>query len=264
MSIFDGLEKFGLAHLKNSKVVTEKPEAEHLDKIEKPEKTYDIKEYVFLKEYECPACQKPFKAYTIKASKLKLVSIDDDLYPCYSNIEPLFYDAIICPSCGYSALKQNFSSLTERQADFILENITPSFKSVEYPEMMTVDLAIDAYKLVLVNALVKKAKNSEKAYICLKLSWLYKLKDDKENELNIIKEAYDSFKAAIALENPPFFGLDENTVLYLTSRLCYKLGHYEEALKILPKVITNKTVNPRLKDRALTLKDLLLKEHHGN
>ena len=34
--------------------------------------------------------------------------------------------------------------------------------------------AIERYKLALYNTLVKKGKNSEKAYECLKISWLYR------------------------------------------------------------------------------------------
>ncbi|MBR2057863.1 MAG: DUF2225 domain-containing protein, partial [Fibrobacter sp.] len=35
------------------------------------------------------------------------------------------------------------------------------------------DTSIERYKLALYNSMVKRAKISEKSYICLKIAWLY-------------------------------------------------------------------------------------------
>lgn len=256
LSIFEGLEKFGLDHLKEMKLETSKDsQAEALKK-----KQINIKDYIFEKTFDCPVCYKQFKANVVRSSKLKLDKIDEDLCPTYVNIEPLCYEAIVCINCGYSGLKQNFSSITERQGEFILSTITPRFKPVIYPDEITIDMAIERFKLVLVNSLVKRAKDSEKGYICLKISWLYKMKQDKKNELIFTKEAYNALMAALTSEVPPLFGLDENTVLYLLAISCYKLSNYDEALRLLPKIILSKSISPRLKDRAIDLKDKIMAE----
>ncbi len=258
MSIFEGLEKFGLGHLKNTPLEVEKPAEGAAAASQKKE--INPKDFIFEKIYDCPVCDKQFKAFTVKNSKLKLESINDNLRPIYSPIDPLFYDAIVCTNCGYSALKQNFTSITERQADIILKTIKPNFKPVFYPELMDVDMAIECYKLALVNSAVKRAKESEKGFICMKISWLYEIKGDVENELMFVKQAYDSFNSAFSSETPPMFGLDENTLIYLLSMFAFKLKNLDDSLRLLPKVITSKTVTPRLKDRAIDLKDRILAE----
>ena len=69
--------------------------------------------------------------------------------------------------------------------------------------------AIERYKLALYNTLVKKGKNSEKAYECLKISWLYRgwieelskaeKKDEKtlaecrKEEATYYEQAYEGF-----------------------------------------------------------------------
>ena len=49
----------------------------------------------------------------------------------------------------------------------------------EYKELYTYDEALERYKVALANAIVKLAKPSEKAYICLKTAWLLRGKGEK-------------------------------------------------------------------------------------
>ena len=63
---------------------------------------------VFKKSYKCPICDSNFKCLTVKQGKARMVSSDIDLKVNYRDIEPLKYDIILCPVCGYAALERYF------------------------------------------------------------------------------------------------------------------------------------------------------------
>ena len=130
-------------------------------------------DYLFDKAFKCPICDKDFKAKTVKVGKVKLAGTDLDLRPKYDQVDLIKYDVIMCPHCGYATLSRFFKFVTTPQAKHIRESISASFKpQEETKEIYSYDDALERYQLTLVNAIVKQAKPSEKAYICLKTAWL--------------------------------------------------------------------------------------------
>lgn len=135
--------------------------------------------------------------------------------------------------------------------------------------------ALYRYKLCLANAVVKKSKASEKAYICLKAGWLLrswqeslkaseeetdpkKLEDLKGQEQEFLKSAMDGFFAAREAEGYPMCGMDETTVDYLSAVLAMDYGQLEIASKIISSIIMSPSANARMKDRARDVKEMIL------
>ncbi|MCX7885300.1 MAG: DUF2225 domain-containing protein [Caloramator sp.] len=220
-------------------------------------KDINIKNCLYDKSYTCPVCGNNFKEKTVKIGKARLVSKDTDLMPRYRNINPLFYDVIICPKCGYSSLISYFDKIKKDQAELIISKISSKFKARIYPEIYDLDTAIERYKLALLNSVVKNAKSSEKAYICLKTAWLYRLKDSKEDEKKFLEQALIGFKEAYEKESFPICGMDKFTLMYLLGELSRRLGDNNEALFWFSKVIVSTNVTPRLKELAREQKDLI-------
>ncbi len=252
--IFDGLEKFGLGEYK--KVELFEPDKKATDKgVNVAEKQFNIKDCIYTKEFVCPVCGKTFGSNIIRTGKVKLENIEYDLRPIYSPIEPLFYDNIVCVKCGYSTVKQMFANIRDSQIDLILNQLTPKFTPITYPDELTIDMAIERYKLTLLNTYIKKGKNGEKAYVCMKLCWLFRIKGDKESELLFAKHTRDGFIKAFSTEVCPIMGLEENTVIYIIAAFSRTLKEYEDSLRFLGRVIVSKTASSRLKDRARDLRD---------
>lgn len=255
ISFLENIEKFGLQDLKGLELFNK---AKPSNKIhpEQLEKIFDINDYVFEKTYSCPVCDKQFQNTTIRVGKMQTVAIDYDLRPIFKEpIQPLFYDIISCNHCGYSSISQKFSLIGERQAQKILDNITPKFKPITYPLQLTLDMAIERYQLALLNAIIKKSKDGEKAYICMKLAWLYRSKRDGEHEKAFIRMSYEGFTSAYQNEGMPICGLDEHMIMYLLAAFAKTLGLYSDSLKLLSNIIISKSVSSRLKERARDLKD---------
>ena len=276
-----GLEKLGLKNLDSLNLYEEEKEKEQEGKVEEEVPAEEAvqdkeKEYLFSKTYDCPVCGTKFKDITVKANRARLLHTDRDLRPIHEEIEPLKYEAIVCPKCGYAALGRYFGTLAPSQAKAIRENISNSYQgSSEEKETYTLEEALERNKMCLLNAIVKHAKASEKAYICLKCGWLVRCmreelekehpedvehrKELQEQELEYLKNAYEGFvNARMTESNYPMCGMDEMTVDYLLAALAMDIGQYDVATKMIAAVLTSTSATPRIKDKARDLKKELI------
>lgn len=255
-NLFSGLEELGFKNLDSIDLYNQENTKENQNDASVKNEV-SSENFLYDKSYICPVCGNNFKAKAVKVGKTRLVSKDTDLMPRYENINPLFYDVIICPRCGYSAMIKYFDKIRDEQALLIKSKITPRFKARIYPDTYDIDIAIERYKLALLNAVVKNAKSSEKAYICLKTAWLYRIKESSDEEQKFIEQALIGFKEAYEKEAFPVCGMDRFTLMYLIGELSRRLGNDHEALLWFGKVIVSPNINPRLKELARDQKDLI-------
>ena len=268
--LLSGLESFGLKDLEGMSLFEEKKPAEDQGAAAAPE----VKEEDFLleKTIQCPLCDEQFKTRAVKGGKAKLVGTDMDLRPRYQELDIVKYDVLLCPYCGYAALTRYFPSILSSQAKKIKEKISPSFRGKkDLPEVYTYDEALERYKMALVNAIVKGAKASEKAYICLKSAWICRGKAEELGEQSpdyakfkamddeYTKNAYEGFVAAVSTESFPMCGMDEQTVNYLIGVLAFKTSHFDVASKMIANILQSNGASPRIKDKARDLKEEVLK-----
>ncbi|MCM1287959.1 MAG: DUF2225 domain-containing protein [Clostridium sp.] len=273
MGLFSGMEKFGLGKYNGAHIIEEeKNDADEKGKVVKPKLTEE--DCLFDKHFTCPVCDYPFSTKFVRAGKLKLSSKDTDMRPIYEVMDPLKYDIITCDKCGYSSLIKYFGKLSTKQMRDIRDEVGNSFSGIDNSmSVYSYEDALVRYKLALVCAMVKKAKNSELGYICLKTSWIYRgmresLSEDErdkadalyQDELECVENAYETFSKALSNEPLPIAGMDENTLKYLLAELARKLKKYEDAARMIGSVITNRSTGDRLKDQALTLKDQIKAE----
>lgn len=279
-NIFSDLASMGFEGLSNLKIFDDEEEKKKEKKVEAKPEPVQVKEedFLFEKTLKCPVCDKEFKEKTVKTGKPRLIGSDPDLRPKYQGIDSVKYDAVICPRCGYGALSRFFAGITAHQAKTIKDNVSANFKGLPGDGTATTysyDDALARFKLVLFNTVVKKGKISERAYTCLKIAWLYRGKaenlnpEDKdytesknaceEAEKEFLKNAYEGFTMALSKELYPICGMDEFTFMYLMANLAYMVGQNDESLRYVSRIIISPGANPKLKDKARDLKELLKK-----
>lgn len=229
--------------------------------------------FVFGKKVECPMCGKEFKNPTVKASKARMVGSDQDLRPRYEGINPIKYDVIMCPNCGYAALERYFKTLTQVQMGMIRENICNAYQRRDMKETFAYEDAVIRYKMAMLNSMVKQAGDSERAYLCLRMGWLLRgwresLSPDQQEaaakleaqEEEYLKNAKTGFEQANMKEDYPICGMDESTMDYLIAALSFRFEEYDAALKLLSNIIASRAAGVRVKDRARDLKDEILQK----
>ncbi|MCI8522196.1 MAG: DUF2225 domain-containing protein [Lachnospiraceae bacterium] len=277
--LLSGLEQFGLSNLESMDLYEAPKKAEAGAGSGEPGAAPVVQEQDFLfdKSFTCPICDREFKARTVKIGKAKLGGSDLDLRPRYEQIDLLKYDIIMCPNCGYAALSRFFKFLTSPQAKNIQKAISSTFKpQQETKETYTYDEALERYKLTLANAIVKQARSSEKAYICLKTAWLLRGKAEhldntqpdyeeqkkacQEEEDEFLKSALEGFLAARQTESFPMCGMDEPTVDYLIAVTAMRFEQYDLTSRLITGILTSTGANPRMKDKARDVKEMLMKK----
>jgi len=275
MGILSGLSDMGLSRLEGAEIFEseqKKPEK----KPQNTEKVINEADFLFDKSIECPVCHQKFTERTLKTGKARLVRQDKDLRPVFMGIDPGKYEINSCPHCGYSALEKYFGIIAAPQAKLIRENITVSFRRFRRGTIISYDEAIERYRLTLANCIVKKGKDSEKAYVCLKMAWVVRgkmetldkdtpdydevMEDLKADEQELLHNAAEGFKLARQNESFPIAGMDEVTLDYLLAVLLLNEGNLDEAGKFIVHVLQSRSANTRIKNKALDVKEEIIQK----
>ncbi len=278
-NLFSGLEAFGLGNLSEMDIYDEKEKESAKKQAEDNKPAFSEEDIIFDKTYTCPVCDREFKAKTVKSGKVKLLALDTDLRPVYQDMDPLKYDAIVCPYCGFAALNRFFKYVSSAQITLIKKNITSTFRGIkDEGNVYSYDDAIARHKIALVNAIVKKAKTSERAYTCLKTAWVLRGKSEhlpknlpdydkqmlelEKEELDFMAKAYMGFDEAFSKEDFPMCGMDESTITLLMAELARRVGKFDEAGRWISKVLISRDANERIKAKARDIKDLIKEQKY--
>lgn len=287
MGLLSGLEKFGLEQMDTTNLFEDekKPKAEQQGQADAPKEEKHLEtEFLLLKSIRCPVCDHVFRTRLVKTGRVKRLEPDFDLRPRFAYIDTNKYDVSSCPKCGYTAINRYFSHITSGQVKLIDQGVHSKFKAntlvnaEDVLEAYTYEEAIEYCKLALYCTMVKRGSTSEKAYECLKLSWLYRgwreklesegtndrelLSNVKEEEDAYYKQAYEGFMKAIASESFPMCGMEESTVNILLANMAFKLEKYDVSSKLVSAILTSRVASRSVKDRAMTLKEEIIKKLH--
>lgn len=277
MGLLSGLGNLGLGGLEGMDIYEEEETKEKAAAAAAAPPKVEEKDLIYDKVFTCPVCGKEFSAKIMKTGKAKLIGTDMDLRARYEGIDAVKYDVELCGSCGYAALSRYFSTLTAPQIKLIKEKICNGVHVKPYEgETYTYEHAFERYQLALANAVVKKSRASEKAYICLKSGWLVRgwreclQEDGKENaqliaelakkEEEYLQNAYKGFIEARKSESFPMCGMDEVTIDYLLAVLSARFKKYDVASRLVSSILTSPTANARTKDKARDLKEHIIAE----
>lgn len=276
VNIFAGLEKFGVGVTEEElfrNEEEEKKKAAAAAVAATPEATEE--DMLLDRPYTCLVCEEEFKVKTVKSGKAKSLGVDIDLRSKFEGIDVTKYDVIACPICGFAALTRYYVTVMPTQKKLVREKISAGFKGLAYKEgIYTYEDAMERYQLALANAVVKGAKPSEKAYICMKSGWLVRgmrealdpsavdfaelTKEYITLEKEYLKNAMEGLVVARQKESYPMCGMDEFTVDYLIAALAIQIEKYDVASKLIASLLGNMATPPRIKDKARDLKDLVL------
>ncbi|MCL2698931.1 MAG: DUF2225 domain-containing protein [Defluviitaleaceae bacterium] len=221
---------------------------------------FDITKFVFEKKFECPVCSIAFSAPIAKYGKSRVVSQDADLKQNYSPFDPIAYDVVVCPSCGYAESVDSFEKpVMDRIKANIIEVIRPKFCGHVYPMEITTEMALERFHIMIANSEVKNGKIGTRAYTYLKMAWVCRNAEDIRESI-YLKMALDHFKEALQKEAPPIAGMDSNAVSYIIGELERRTGDDEAAIRWFSAIVASAGAEGRLKDRARNQKDLILQE----
>ena len=280
MNLLSGMEKFGFSMDGELNILADdKPKKEVAPKKAAAPVVKQEKDFVIDKKARCPVCDKEFLIKAVLTTKLKRLEPDFDLRPNYEHVDKCKYDFISCPRCGYSALDTTFAKIDTARVKLIKAEFCPSFKpqaNEKIGDTYTYEYSIEKFKLALICTMKKRAKMSEKAYVCLKIAWLRRaqLKEFENDEkadpkvVEMVKkeyegfyaQAYEGFMKAVSQETPPYCGMAAEAVEFMLANMSVHYKKYDAAMKILARLIQSASTSRKLKDKCIELKDQIVAE----
>lgn len=274
--LLDVIEYLGLEELSGADIYGNKEEELAKNRMKKAEtkkieREKTEEDFLYKKTYHCPVCGTSFQAFCVKSSKPRFLGTDPDMRPIYQHIDVNKYDCVACEKCGYAALAKNFDQISDAQIRLVRAEISSKFRGFSSSkEKLTYDEAIMRCQLALANSIVKRSRVSERAYICLKLAWLYRGKRNElvaptearkrelyDAEMQYLRKTLEGFKTARMKESFPIAGMDEWTFTFLMAELCIECNDLDDAKKLISFIIISKNVPNRVKDRARDLRDYI-------
>lgn len=81
---------------------------------------------VLMKSFKCPICAEEFQSHSVRETKLQIDKRGDFFMNEFKDIDPLWYDIIVCPECGYAEkvsefakpIKYNVAKIKKAMSDY--------------------------------------------------------------------------------------------------------------------------------------------------
>lgn len=204
------------------------------------------------KEVNCLCCKNTFTSKKVKASKLRLIKKDEDLLSHYKVMNPIKYSIFICPKCGYAASESKYEKIRKNDIEIIKKEITPNWNPRDLGDIRDNQMAVEAYKLALLQGSLLNYSKLDIGSISLNIAWLYRLMSNEEEEKRFLNIARDKFIEAYDKESLSGTNMNDTKLSYLIAELSYRIEDMEIANKwfIISIESAGMKLNPTLNDMA--------------
>ncbi|MEA1975974.1 MAG: DUF2225 domain-containing protein [Bacillota bacterium] len=203
-------------------------------------------------EIQCAVCKKKYEVTKVLSRRTVVVSRDSDFCPHYKDMNPIFYSVNVCPYCGYTSFDNDNEIIYKKQISNFKQMMEGKWKYQELNNEKSIDDAIKVYKLLLLTykAIDKKKSSVAKAY--LRLAWLYRYKNDNENEVKFLKSMIVNNEIAFSTEKLAEDLKNELEIMFILAETHRKLGNYKEAIDWFIRVSNHEEIN---KHRVIKLRN---------
>jgi uncharacterized protein (DUF2225 family) len=196
-------------------------------------------EPLFTVKVTCIYCEVEFNTSRVRPSFKKSTKTDTDFGIHYKDINPEYYVVRVCPFCGLATTESSSDKMTKDQIKTFEEKVKDNWSMRDYSGERNWEEAMQTYKLALVCAQAKDEKDRVIAGILHHIAWLYREKEDTEQEMRFLRFALNAYIGVYETEG---VSLNNAKLMYLIGELYRRLGEYKEAVKWFAKVVNDKRI----------------------
>ena len=187
---------------------------------------------IYAVDKQCALCGESFTVTKVR-SRLSMIKQDMDFCNHYKEINPYYYSVWVCPHCGYAAQDTFFEELSAAAKKSLHEFLDGREIHVDFAGERTREQAIATYKLAIFYGELTNLLPSKLAGIYLKLAWLYREAEQKEEEQLALLKAREYYEDALMKEPLPIGNMTEFTLEYLVGVLYFESNANDRALQYL-------------------------------
>ncbi|MFD0679089.1 MULTISPECIES: DUF2225 domain-containing protein [unclassified Paenibacillus] len=220
-------------------------------------------EPLFHVKVECVYCKATYRTSRVRPSFKKAKHTDTDFCIHYKEINPDYYVVRVCPLCGYADSENSTNKLTAPQIQEFREKVADNWLQKEFGNERTWEEAMQTYKLALVCAQIRNEKGRVIAGLLHHIAWLYRYREQEEQELRFLQFALDAYTNVFETEAGE---LNNARLMYLLGELNRRVRNYKDAVKWFGRVINDKRIMDAAMIRAsreqwvVTREDMLARQ----
>ncbi|MBM6618692.1 DUF2225 domain-containing protein [Bacillus sp. RD4P76] len=197
---------------------------------------------LFDKNVKCMACDHNYTTKKVRSRFIRALHSDSDFCSYYADEEnsPLLYYVSVCPGCGFSVSDEFSTYFAPSTLESIKHSISSQWNNRSYGEKRTPAAAIEAYKLGIVSATLKKERNIVLAGLYMRLVWIYRKEKNSAQELRFMKLAVSEYVKSYSNGDYQDTDMSDLKIAYLIGDLYRRLGDDKLAMTYLSRVIHRK------------------------
>lgn len=191
------------------------------------------------KKYTCSMCDKTFTTKKVRSRFVKVLSYDTDFAPVYAeeSENPNLYYVNVCPHCGYSFTEEFGNYFPPGTKTAITEKICSQWVPRDFSSERSLQEAANTFKLGAYCSSLKKEKHIVTAGLYLRLSWLYRLLKNDEQEFRFLKIALNEYTESYSTGDYKGTQVSEIRLMYLIGDLSKRIGNTQDAVRFFSRVI---------------------------
>lgn len=170
---------------------------------------------------------------------------DSDFCPHYrdGNYNPHFYYVSVCPECGFAFSEEFSDQFPLGTKEIINSHIAKNWTKRNFGEVRDLQQALESYKLAILSGTLKREKNAVLAGLSLRLAWLYRTVDEKEQENRFLGLALKAYEDSFLHTDFVNTSMSEIKVLFMIGEISRRLEQYKKAVLYFGKVIQHKNAD---------------------
>lgn len=201
----------------------------------------DNRNALYDKTIICRHCETPFSSKRIRSGSLSIVQRDSDFCTHFKeqSLNPILYSVSVCPQCGFAFTDQFHEKLTLPQAQAVQKQITAKWTPKDFSSIRQPIEAIVSYKLGIFSAELTDQPHSVKAGLSIRLAWLYRFENNREEELRFLRMAVEEYEKSYIHSDYKRGDkeMSEVRLLYLIGELHRRLGQFDQAIRYFGKAL---------------------------
>jgi uncharacterized protein (DUF2225 family) len=187
---------------------------------------------LFDRNYECPACGRPFTSKQVRTSAIRTKARQKDFHATFHGENPTYYGVICCPNCGFAKFEKDFKQGLNLKEKKIIESIIKAnWNAQDFTGERDVESAIRVHKIALASYKVLGEQNSILAKLYLRLAWFNREAGNTSEEKKYDEQALQAFISAYETEKFDEIPEKEIEIIYLIGELNRQLENYKEAIR---------------------------------
>lgn len=217
---------------------------------------------LYLKKCRCPYCLKETETKRVLSRHIRVEHTDMDGFIHYQGPNVYFYEPIQCSHCRF-IFHEAFEKLRPDVRTLLKTDILSTLPVLPFSATeRSVKQVLYLYKLCLYMAQVTLQKDSIQAMLGIRISWMYRLLEDLEQELSWTMRSVQKYETIyFEYSDAVRTGIPHDVLLLRISDLYATLGDTDNAKQWYGLIFQSKTVSDRIKKEAREHWELYREQH---